>query len=235
MTTNKVTVEIWSDIVCPFCFLGKKKIERAISELNAEDKVEIVWRSFQLAPDFPMDSSISTNEYLVERKGYPQDQVTQMTAQLVQQGKEYGLDFRFDIARSINTFNAHRLIHWANTKGKANELKEAFMINHFTKGVDLSVPNNLLTVVAEVGLDLTEAKQILASTAYKQEVERDIKLAEQLGITGVPFFIINGKATISGAQSDMVFKNELTAALSNLESSEKGNQGGICVPNEECK
>jgi predicted DsbA family dithiol-disulfide isomerase len=211
--TEKVKIEIWSDIVCPYCFLGKKKMENAIAKLHAEDKVEIIWHSFQLDPDFPMDTSISTSEYLIERRGVPRKQVSQMTAQLVKQGRGYGIDFQFDKAHSFNTFDAHRLIQWAKKEDKSHELKEAFMINYFTHGLDLSVTENLMTIIEEVGLDAVKAKQILESNTYSEEVKHDINRSRQLGIRGVPFFLINGKASISGAQSDSVFEKELAAAL----------------------
>ncbi len=235
MQPKKVTIEIWSDIVCPFCFIGKKKMELAIAKLKAEDKVEIIWRSFQLDPDFPMDSSISTNEYLVQRKGYPKEQVSTMTAQLTDQGKEYGINFQFKKARSFNTLNAHRLIQWAKNFGKSNELKEALMLNYFTEGLDLSITNNLMTVLEKVGLDIEKAKQILDSNDYKEAVEHDIFRSQELGIRGVPYFILNDKATISGAQNDSVFENILAAALKNIKPSKNGGQEGVCIPNEECK
>lgn len=235
MQNKKVIIEIWSDIVCPFCFLGKKKMELAIAKLKAEDKVEIIWRSFQLDPDFPMDSSISTNEYLIQRKGYPEEQVNIMTDQLTDQGKEYGIDFQFKKARSFNTLNAHRLIQWAKNFSKSNELKEALMLNYFTEGLDLSNTENLMAVVEKVGLDLEKAKQILDSNDYNEAVEHDISLSKKLGIRGVPYFIINDETTISGAQNDNVFENILAAALKNIIPLENEEQEGICIPNEKCK
>lgn len=235
MKTEKITIEIWSDIVCPFCFVGKKKMEKAIATLKAEDQVEIIWRSFQLDPDFPTGKSISTNEYLVQRKGYPKEQVARMTAQLVESGKGYGIDFNFDKARSFNTLNAHRLIHWANEEGKSNELKEALMISYFSEGLDLSVTENLLSVLENAGLDMTKAKEVLESDAYTAEVNQDISKARTLGVSGVPYFVLNGEAAISGAQNDEVFENTLAAALKNLKPEDDTRQEGICVPDEGCK
>lgn len=234
METKKVTIEIWSDIVCPFCYIGKKKMELAITTLQAEDKVDLIWRSFQLDPDFPMNTSVSTNDYLVQRKGYPKDQVTMMTAQLMDQGKAYGIDYQFDHARSFNTLNAHRMIQWAKNDGKSNELKEALMFSYFTEGVDLSVTNNLMTVIGKVGLDIEKAKQILETNAYTEDVEGDINRSRKLGVRGVPYFLINEEVTISGAQPDKTFENALAAALENLKLSDTNNPEGICTPNEGC-
>lgn len=235
MQTKKVTIEIWSDIVCPFCWIGKKKMERAIAKLNAEGRVEVIWHSFQLDPEFPMEKSISTNEYLVQRKGYPQEQITMMTSQLVEQGLGYGIDFQFGKARSFNTLNAQRLIHWSKEDGKSNELKESLMLHYFTKGLDLSMTENLMSVVDHVGLDIVQAKQVLSSEAYIEEVKHDVYQSRQLGIRGVPYFLINEKITIAGAQHDQEFENSLTAALKDLELLGNSNQVGVCVPNEECK
>jgi predicted DsbA family dithiol-disulfide isomerase len=235
MSSNKIKIEIWSDIVCPFCFVGKKKMEQAITKLNAEDKVEIIWHSFQLDPEFPMNSSIPSYQYLSERKGYPIDQIKSMSAQLAIQGKDYGIDFQFDNSLNFNTIDAHRLLQWAKTLGKANELKEAFMVAHFSNGADLSNKQNILTVVKNTGLDTEKAKQVLDTDAYTQEVEQDIYQSKQLGIRGVPYFLINEKEVISGAQQDGVFESTINAALQNLTPSKIKNKEGICLPNGECK
>jgi protein disulfide-isomerase len=235
MQTKKITIEIWSDIVCPFCYIGKKKLETAIAKLDAVDQVKIIWHSFQLDPDFPMDTSISTNDYLVKRKGYPHQQVSTMIAQLVEQGKEYNIDFHFDKSRTFNTSDAHRLIQWAKSEGKSNEFKEALMLSYFTDGLDLSVTNNLLIVLEKVGLDLTKAKHILETNAYADDLARDIYEAQQLGIRGVPYFVINKNESISGAQSDKVFEITLAAALKSIIPSINGTKESICIPDEGCK
>ena len=163
MNTEKVTVEIWSDVVCPFCLLGKKKIEQAIAKLNATNNVEIIWRSFQLDPTFPKNTSSPSMQYLSERKGYPVNQIKGMCQQLSLQGKKYGINFNFDASLTINTFDAHRLIHWAKSFGKANQLKEALMVAHFSEGMDLSKETQLFSIIEKVGLDTDEAKTILQS------------------------------------------------------------------------
>lgn len=218
---NTVKIEIWSDVVCPFCYLGKKKVEQAINKLNATDKVEVIWHSFQLDPDFPANTSVPSIQNLSERKGYPLDQVKDMCASLAQDGKAYQIDFNFDQALSFNTRDAHRLIQWAKTVGKSSEAKEALMKAYFSEGVDLSKQKNLLDVVAQAGLDRQKAQVILESDAYVQEVEQDILRSQQLGVQGVPFFLVNDKQGISGAQSDHVFEQVIGDALEGMISNEK--------------
>ena len=210
---NKIKIEIWSDVVCPFCYIGKKKMEQAIAKLNAEDKIEIIWHSFQLDPDFPKDISVPSTKHLSEKKGYPVEQIKGMYNQLANQGKKYGIGFQFEKALSFNTLDAHRLIQWAKIVDKSNELKEAFMLAYFTNGIDLSQQENILKVIEQVGLDTVKAKAILNSDDYTQEVEQDIYQSRQLRIRGVPYFLINENEVISGAQNDKVFENVLSAAL----------------------
>lgn len=235
MESEKVKIEIWSDIVCPFCIIGKKKLEQAISKLNAEENVEIIWHSFQLDPNFPKNTSLPSIKNLSEKKGYPVEQVNQMCTQLTHQGKEYEVDFQFDKALTFNTWDAHRLIQWSKTVNKSNELKKALMHAYFSEGIDLSINENLLSVVKNAGLDVEKAKIVLKTDSYSKEIEQDIYQAQQLGIRGVPFFLINGKESISGAQSDEVFENVISSALKNIESKKTSTQEGICLPNGECE
>ena len=235
MEPEKVKIEIWSDVVCPFCIIGKEKMEQAITKLNAEEKVEIIWHSFQLDPDFPMNVSTPSIENLSEKKGYSVEQINQMCAQLTQQGKEYGIDFKFDKALTFNTLDAHRLVKWSETNHKSNELEGDFMKAYFSEGIDLSLDKNLLSIVEKVGLDVEKAKQILESDSYMEEVKQDIYESRQLGIRGVPYFLIDGKKSINGAQSDKVFENVIESALQKIKAEEKTTQEGICLPTGECK
>jgi predicted DsbA family dithiol-disulfide isomerase len=213
MEIEKVKIEIWSDIVCPFCYIGKKKLEQAIKKLEAQDKVEIVWHSYQLDPDFPEGTSIPSSAYLSQRKGYSVSQIEGIHRHLADQAKAYGIDFEFGKALSFNTRNTHRLWQWSRQFNKQSALKEALMKAYFTDGTDLSVQENLLAVAERTGLDKIEAGAILNGDQFEQQVEMDIYQARQLGIRGVPYFLINEKAGISGAQPDQVFENHLSAAL----------------------
>lgn len=235
MEPSKIKIEVWSDVVCPFCLVGKKKLEQAINKLEAQNKIEIIWHSFQLDPDFPKETFMPSLEYLSERKGYPINQVKQMSAQLAVQGKEYGIDFQFEKALTFNTLNAHRLLQWSKTQNKSNELKEAFMVAYFTDGVDLSKPEKLLNVVESVGLSIEEGRKVLESDEFSIEVQNDIALSRQLGIRGVPYFLIDGDKAISGAQNDDVFEKAISKALKGLKNIENDMDEGVCLPTGECK
>lgn len=230
----QITIDIWSDVVCPFCYVGKKKLEKAITELDASKNVKVVWHSFQLDPSFPVGESMSTTEYLVKRKGYPADQVVVMQDRLESVGAQYGINFQFDKAKSFNTGNIHRLLQWAKKENKADELKEQLMHAYFTEGVDLNDTTNIISVVIKSGLDTISAKAILKGTDYQTEVKNDIVRAKELGIRGVPYFLINGTQVISGAQDDKVFLETLKKALKNSKAN-KLPITGVCLPNGKCE
>lgn len=213
MTSKRVKVEIWSDIVCPFCYIGKKKLEQAIKKNGAEDIVEIIWHSFQLDPEFPKNEVIASDDYLIKRKSFSKEQLIGIQNHLIEQGKTYDIDFNFNKALSYNTYNTHRLLQWSKSFGKSNELKRAFLEAYFTKGLNLTNQDTILSIVEEVGLDKLQGEKILNSNEFSDGVELDMYQARQLGIQGVPFFLINDKATISGAQDDRVFEQIIAAAL----------------------
>jgi predicted DsbA family dithiol-disulfide isomerase len=206
---EKIKIDIWSDIVCPFCFIGKKKLEQAIAKLNLQDQVEMEWHSFQLDPDFPKGEAIPSSEYLAKRKNFPLEQINAIEQQLTANAKNYGIDFHFEKALSFNTLEVHRLWQWSKSFGKSSELKEALMLAYFTNGIDLSKEENVLKVVENCGLNPSEAKEILQSNRFSNEVDEDIYHASQIGVRGVPFFVINNQFAISGAQEDSVFENAL--------------------------
>lgn len=235
MKLEKVKIDVWSDVVCPFCFIGKKKMEQAIDKLGAEDQVEIVWHSFQLDPTFPAGTSMPSPTYLTERKGYPAAQLKAASAQLANQGKGYGINFQFDNALTFNTWDAHRLIQWAKTLHKSNELKEALMKTYFEEGIDLSQQANLLSVIKEVGLDPAKAKEVLDTDAFSEAVQQDIQRSRLLGVSGVPYFLINEQQSIYGAQSDQVFEDMISAALKQVKATESATQEGVCLPEGACK
>jgi len=213
MKNEKITVEIWSDVVCPFCYVGKKKIEKAIRKLQVEDVVKIEWKSYQLDPNFPADSSVLYYPYLSKRIGYSEDQLKVMGQNLVQSGLRYGIKFNFDSAKVCNTLDLHRLIAWSKQYNLSSNLKEAFMHAYFTDGIDLSVDETVLDIVENAGLSRTEAESVLNSNAYESDVTESINKANQLQVTGVPHFIINGNQRISGAQEDVVFERAIMDAV----------------------
>ncbi len=231
MHQEMISIDIWSDIVCPFCYVGKKKLEKAIHQLELTDKIVIQWHSFELAPDFPKGQSMPSTQFLTEKRGYPPAQLQKAQEHLTRQGREYGIDFRFEKSLSFNTFDVHRLWQWSKTLKKDTEFKEAFMYAYFTEGIDLSKQENVLNVITKLGLNREKAAEILESNLFAQEVRNDQQQAAKLGIGGVPYFIIQGKQVISGAQDDRVFENALKGVIKNLSSSESG---GSCTPTGIC-
>lgn len=209
-----VTIDVWSDVVCPFCYIGKKKLDFALEKLNATEKVEVKWHSFQLNPNMP-NYSQNALQYLAETKNIPLPNLKQMTERISDMGKPYGIAFAFDKSLVFNTFPSHQLLHWAQSKGLGNKLNDLFFSSVFEKGLDLSSETQLLDLVSDCGLDKTEALEVLKKVKYKAEIEKDQYDAFQLGCKGVPYFLINNKAVISGAQDDRVFTNILSTALQN--------------------
>jgi predicted DsbA family dithiol-disulfide isomerase len=213
MQNPVITIEIWSDIVCPFCYVGKKKIQQVIEKLNIEDEVQIIWRSYQLDPDLPSEKAYPSLEYLMLKKNISAEQMQGMNEYLKQQGLQYGIDFQLDKSMVFNTFNAHRLLQWSKEFNKSSELKEAFMKAYFTDGIDLSNPDNLISAVGMVGLDTEKAKEIINSTSYSESVNDDIYQSKTINLRGVPHFLFNDKFFISGAQEDLVFENAIKGEL----------------------
>lgn len=213
MQNPVINIEIWSDIVCPFCYVGKKKIQQVIEKLNIEDEVQIIWRSYQLDPDLPSEKAYPSLEYLMKKKNISTEQMQGMNEYLKQQGLQYGIDFQLDKSMVFNTFNAHRLLQWAKEFNKSSELKEAFMKAYFTNGIDLSNPENLISAVGKVGLDTQKAIEVLNSNDYSEAVENDIYQSKTISLRGVPHFLFNDKFFISGAQEDLVFENAIKGEL----------------------
>lgn len=206
-------VEIWSDVMCPFCYVGKKHFENALEQLPFKDKIEVEWKSFQLDPTLPADgASITTKEYLVNRKGMPEEQIEGIFAHLQQAGKAVGIEFKQDISIPVNTFRAHRLIHFAQLAGKGNEIEEALFLAHFTNGKNIGDIEVLSAIGESIGLNKDEVKTFLQSEAQTDEVKSDIQEAQTLGISGVPFFVLDRKYGISGAQPVEAFAEALVQA-----------------------
>jgi len=204
-----VKIEIWSDVVCPWCYIGKRRLEYALGEFEHADEVEIAWRSFQLNPDTPAGTAVPTSQYLVRRFG---PQASQMTGRVAALGRDEGLDLDFDTALTVNTLDAHRLLHLAADQGVGDAAKERLLRAHFTEGADLSDPETLVRLAGQAGVDPDRAREVLAGTEYADAVRADIELAQAFGATGVPFFVIDRKYGISGAQPAEAFLQALRTA-----------------------
>ena len=206
-------VEIWSDIMCPFCYVGKKNFENALEQLPFKDKIEVEWKSFQLDPTLPVEgASESTIDYLVTRKGMPKEQIEGMMNHLQQAGTAVGIEFRQDISIPVNTFRAHRLIHFAQRQGKGSEMEEALFLAHFTEGKNVGNIEVLTELATSIGLNKEAVVALLNSEEHTQEVKNDIEEAQALGISGVPFFVVDRKYGISGAQPIDTFAEAITQA-----------------------
>jgi predicted DsbA family dithiol-disulfide isomerase len=209
---HKLKIEIWSDVMCPFCYIGKRKIEKALDEFPHKEKVEIEWKSFQLDPTTKSQPGKSTYDYLAEKYGRDKQWSIEMHANVTDQAKTEGLEYNFDKAIIANSFDAHRLSHLAKKYGKGNELEELIFKAYFTEGKDVSEGEILVELGKNVGLDETEIRNMLASNQYKDAVQNDIIEAQQIGVRGVPFFVLDRKYAISGAQPKEVFTETLEKA-----------------------
>jgi len=217
MSTAKVKVEIWSDIMCPFCYIGKRHFEEALKQLENNKDIEVIWHSFQLDPDLPKPASkLNAYQYLAERKGISYENSVSMHENVVQMAKNAGLDYHFEKAVVANSFDAHRLIQFAKTKGLGDEAEERLFKAYFTEGKNMCDAATLLQLAKEIGLDEKEANEVINSDAYAAEVKKDIEEAYKIGVTGVPFFVFNRKYVVSGAQPTSTFYGALKNCLSEV-------------------
>ena len=228
-------VEIWSDIVCPFCYIGKRKFEKALQSFDAKDKVEVIWRSFQLDPGMKPVTGQTVHEYLGKRKGVTAAEGKQMNDSMAAMAKEVGLEYNFDKAIITNTLVAHRLLHFAKHKGVQDELKERLFKAYYTEGKDTGDIETLVKLGEEAGLNAVEIREILKSDIYKEEVMQDQYKAQQVGVGGVPFFVFNDKYAVSGAQPTNVFAQVLDKVWQEEKPQvEVISEGGYCTPQGVC-
>ena len=205
-------VDIWSDVVCPWCYVGKRRFEAAAAVFAHGDELEVEWHSFELDPNAPHEHHGPIENRLARKYGMTIDQAVAANDRLTRVGAEDGLEFRFDQARSGNTFDAHRLIHLAHDRGVQDEVKERLMRAYFTEGELISDRETLVRVGSEAGLDPDEARAVLAGDAYAHAVRADEEAASDLGISGVPFFVVDRRFAISGAQPTDVIVGVLERA-----------------------
>ncbi len=227
-------IEIWSDVICPFCYIGKRKFEKAISQIPDKGQVEIIWKSFQLAPDMKTDTSISIDQYLAIHKGFSIEKAREMNGYVTQIAKEEGLIFNFDKSIVANTLLAHQMLHFAHTFGKQDITKERLLQAYFTEGKNIDDKQTLLSLGDEIGLDSETLSQALNSNTFVKEVEADIYEAQKLGVRGVPFFVFNRTHAISGAQSVDVFIETIQQAINQSSHDQMVNEGPVCDTFKEC-
>ena len=205
-----IKVEIWSDVQCPWCYIGKRKFEKGV-ELFGEN-VEVEYHSFELAPDTPVDFDGSPIDYLSQRKGMPVEQVKEMLARVTDVARSVGLEYNYDAVHQTNTIKAHELMHFAKDHGKQAEMKERLLSAYFVEGKHVGLIDDLADLAAEIGLDRNAAFDALTTGQYLSAVKDDVAQAQAYGINGVPFYVIDGKYGVSGAQDPDTFKNVLEQA-----------------------
>lgn len=209
-------VDIWSDVVCPFCYIGKKRLEHVAAEAGIE--LEINWHSFELDPNAPVKHESSNTERLAKKYGRSIEQTQDMQRNIAAAAAEEGILFNWEQANSGNTFNAHRIIHLAQSKGMGNVAQEAFFHAYMTEGMPIGERETVEDVASRIGLDHTEVEFVLDSEEFADFVRHDEKIAhEQLQVSGVPFFVFDQRISLSGAQPREVFLQAMQQALATAE------------------
>ncbi|HEK21729.1 DsbA family oxidoreductase [Mucilaginibacter sp.] len=230
-------VEIWSDVMCPFCYIGKRRFEAALQQFPHKDKVEVEWKSFQLNPDMQTDPNISINQYLADVKGWTLDYARQMNNHVTQMAAEVGLTYNMDKAVVANSFKAHRFTHLAKKHGLGEAAEEALFKAYFTDSRNVDDDDTLIELGVSIGLDAETIKTTLETDAFADEVRYDIAEAQQLGIRGVPFFVMDQKYGVSGAQANEVFSQTLDKAFNEWNQQRPAIQvtdGPTCGPDGNC-
>jgi predicted DsbA family dithiol-disulfide isomerase len=231
-------VEIWSDVMCPFCYIGKRRFENALQELPFKDEIEVEWKSFQLNPDLQYQPGRNIHQYLAEHKGFSLEKAKELNNHVTEMAAAEGLKYDFDKAVVANSFDAHRFSHLAAKQGKGDAAEESLFKAYFTEGKNISDRDTLVQLGTEIGLDSAAVKQALEGDAYMQEVKQDIAEADAIGVRGVPFFVIDRKYAVSGAQAKEVFAQALERSYT--EWKKENNkfttiEGQVCSPDGDCK
>jgi len=212
LVVDGMKIEIWSDVACPWCYIGKRRFEAALAEFPHRDEVEVQWRSYQLDPSLPEHYDGTELDYLSTRKGMAPEQVAQMFDHVAAQAKGEGLNYRFDAVVVANSFTAHRLIHLAAAHGRQDAAKERLLSDHFEHGKDIGSRDYLTSLGAELGLAAADVEELFSTDKYADDVRHDFSEARALGISGVPFFVIDRKFGLSGAQPAATFTMALEQA-----------------------
>ncbi|GGH12808.1 DsbA family oxidoreductase [Pedobacter zeae] len=233
-------VEIWSDVMCPFCYIGKRHFEQALEKLPFKKEIEIDWKSFQLNPEYQNTSNETVYDYLSRSKGMPVEQAKQMTRQVADMAANAGLTLDFDTSIPANTFNAHRLIHLAAKHDLQDLAEEKLFEAHFLKGRNIGENDVLIDLAVEMGLDKEEVTAVLNGNEFAEAVRYDIYESQNLGIRGVPYFVMDRKYGISGAQPVQAFTDALTQSFNEwkaaqpktiLTSLNNNNNDAVCDEN----
>lgn len=238
-TNNKnpriMKVDIWSDFVCPFCYIGKRKFEQALEQIDFADQLEVRWHSYQLSPGVQTDPSVTIHEYLAREKGWSVEQARRINGQVTGMAAEAGLKYDFDRAIPANTLNAHRLSHYAAEQGVQDKAEERLFSAYFTEGLNIDEIETLVKLGEEIGLDPVAVREMLDSDRFTADVTEDQNRARKIGVQGVPFFVFDNKYAISGAQPVELFVQTLQRAWEEYEKPEPlqtvtAQDGAACDP-----
>lgn len=228
-------IEIWSDVICPFCYIGKRKFETALEKFEHKDEVEVVWKSFQLSPDMEYEEGQTLSSYLAKHKGWSLEQAQGANQHVANMAKEAGLEFNFQHAIPANTLKAHRLIHLASKFNLQDQAEEILFSSYFTQAKNVGDTATLIKLGKEIGIPESELNTLFEGDLYAQDVEKDIQEAQQIGVRGVPFFVFDRKYAVSGAQSSEVFLETLEKVMSETPLKKvAGNEGESCEIDGEC-
>lgn len=236
---SKMKIEIWSDVVCPFCYIGKTKFEAALNEFAEKHEVEIEWKSYQLMPDLVTQPDKTADQVLADSKGWSLKQAKELNDQAAMMGKQAGLDYRFDKAIVANTFQAHQFLHFAKASGKQQEAESLMFKSYFTDGRNIDDLSTLIELGKTIGLDPENLRKALESKTYSNDVKADISEAQQIGVRGVPFFVFDRKYAISGAQSPEVFLETIEKSFAEWRKTHPKatlniTEGATCKPGKPC-
>ena len=217
--SEAIKVDIWSDVQCPWCYIGKRKFEAGAELFDGE--VEVEYHSFELSPDTPVEYEGTPVQYLSERKGMPVAQVEEMLERVTGIAKAVGLEYDYDHVHQTNTVISHELLHFAKSKGRQLEMKERLLKAYFIDGEHVGRIRDLVAIAVELGYDADEVTEALESHRFLADVKADVALAQEYGIQGVPFFVIDGKYGVSGAQEAEAFANVLAQVKSERVQAER--------------
>lgn len=232
-------IEIWSDVMCPFCYIGKRNFEMALADFPDKDKIEVEWKSFQLDPTVPEVATESQEDYLVKRKGMSREQVKGMLANVTEMARQAGLEYHLDKSVMVNSQKAHQLIQFAKTKGLGDEMEEVLFRSFFTDGKNVADLESLKELGKEAGLDEKELESAFTDDQFKYKMNQDIQEARSIGVTGVPFFVFDRKYGVSGAQPPQAFLDTLSKSFTewrkeNPEIKLEMSQGQSCSTDGTC-
>lgn len=210
---EKMKIEVWSDFMCPFCYIGKRRLEKSLTNSAFNDKIEIEWKSYLLNPDLVTDANLNLDEFLAHHKGMTIDKARELNQGVVDLASEEGLVYNLDKAVVANSTKAHVLSHFAKKYGKQNEVEELIFKAYFTDGKNIDDTTFLGEICKQVGLDAQQFAEIIQNDTLLDEVKMDIHESKQIGVRGVPFFVYDRKYGVSGAQPQEAFDQTLSTAF----------------------